>query len=83
MTAATKPGNHTNRIAALTGSTEPHPGTADDAVNESRLVGRMAFRNARVAGRDMDEAEQEFNKKRPPEWWLGWYDERLRRFFGR
>lgn len=51
------------------------PGTPDDDVLEFRREGRQGYRSG---------------KGRPPkghkhqiQWWLGWYDERLRRFYGR
>ncbi len=53
----------------------PHnPGTPDDDVSPMRLEGRQAYRKA---DESLEPAQGRI------EWWLGWYDEQLRRFFGR
>ena len=56
----------------------PHnPGTPDEEVSYMRRLGREAWRQD-------DKSTLPLNG-RPgrTEWWLGWYDERLRHIFGR
>lgn len=60
------------------------PGTPDKDVPAMRLCGRRAWR---VKDEPLDTII-EYGCPKPGaagriEWWLGWYDERLRRFFGR
>lgn len=63
-----------------------NPGTPDGEVSRLRLSGRLAFRRRGMVLGDRLPPELPL----PPigehgraEWWLGWYDERLKRFYGR
>ncbi len=54
----------------------PHdPGTPDGGIPDARLKGRRAYRDK------LTEPPQGTEGK--VEWWLGWYDEELRHWFGR
>jgi hypothetical protein len=53
------------------------PGTPDAVVPLKRLRGRVDFRVG------MTEPPASIVQNDRVGWWLGWYDERLRRFFGR
>lgn len=59
---------------------EHDPGTPDEMVSDARLAGREAARNTPS---DVLEVELHVPKKYRTDWWLGWYDERLKRFYGR
>lgn len=70
-----------------TDTTLHDPGTPDDDVTPMRLRGRLAYR---LACRSAGGRPRAFNiekavpvKRDRLEWWLGWYDERLRKWFGR
>jgi hypothetical protein len=52
----------------------PDPGTSDLAVCADRLRGRVAYRDAPEVQPVGQETVQ---------WWLGWYDEVLRKWYGR
>jgi len=69
-----------NRVRGLLEIEEPHPGTSDAKVSPWRLVGREAFRSGATPGHSQSLAVPEGHRV---EFWLGWYDERLRRLFGR
>ena len=63
----------------------PHdPGTPDDDVSPVRLRGRRAYRHKDESmERLIEYACPEPGAPGRTEWWLGWYDERLRHIFGR
>ena len=65
-------------MKAIHDKPSPHnPGTPDDDVPPMRLKGRQAYRDDDKASVPVHDQAGKI------EWWLGWYDERLRRFFGR
>lgn len=55
-----------------------NPGTLDDEVSPGRRAGRRAYRLT-----DGKHPTSPLRKKHRYDWWSGWYDEQLRRFFGR
>lgn len=59
------------------------PGTPDDDVSEARRAGRQYWRkhpgNA-IRAEMVAILQRERNRA---EWWAGWYDERLRKFYRR
>ena len=56
----------------------PHdPGTSDDDVSPMRLVGRKAYRKQDESSEPVRGMDGRID------WWRGWYDEQLRRWFGR
>lgn len=61
------------------------PGTPDRLVGEMRLKGRMHARQfASVDHKGFDTFRVHgISKHDAQEWWLGWTDERYKRFFGR
>lgn len=64
---------------------EIDPGTPDNLVGKMRLKGRMharQFSDVDRKGFDTFRAHG-ISKHDAREWWLGWTDERFRRFFGR
>ena len=58
---------------------EHDPGTPDDYVSPGRLTGREAHRE----GREPESTAAALRKGFRTDFWLGWYDEELRRFYGR
>lgn len=53
----------------------PNPGTPDDEIPDDRLVGRIAARG----GKSVD--ANPFVRAGRVDWFLGWYDVRLERFY--
>jgi hypothetical protein len=53
----------------------PNPGTPDDWVSLQRRMGRTAARDGRPVGANP------FPGAGRVDWYLGWYDVRLRRFY--
>jgi len=56
---------------------EPNPSTPDSQVSPGRLEGRRAARVGRLA----DENPHAGAKEGRVDWYLGWYDVRLRKFY--
>jgi len=52
---------------------EPNPGTPDEEVSPMRLRGRMAAR--------LHLEQPPLRKQDRTDWWLGWYDVQLERFY--
>lgn len=71
---------NTNRINQLVMPSlkEPHPGTPDSQVPRQRRAGRLA---ARRGAKDCPHTLCEGSANDRTQWWLGWYDVRLARFF--
>lgn len=61
----------------------PNPGTPDELVSPVRLSGRRAAREHVASDPTGDSVCPPLSKPNRVDWWLGWYDERLKRFFGR
>jgi hypothetical protein len=60
------------------------PDTPDDEVSEFRLSGRLAARRQAAGVDERPDNELPLPDRGQPgrtEWWLGWYDERLMRFY--
>jgi hypothetical protein len=64
---------------------EPNPGTPDDQVSRFRMDGRLAARFGPILRDGLPGGLQppEIGEPGRVDWWLGWYDEQLRRFYGR
>ena len=60
-------------------SFEHDPGTADGLISKVRLSGRESHRK----GYEPEPMAAALRKSSRTEWWLGWFDEELRRFYGR
>lgn len=56
---------------------EIDPGTPDERVGIKRLRGRVDYREG------VQQPSEWMPKNDRVQWWEGWYDERLRRFYGR
>ena len=59
------------------------PGTPDSDVSPVRLAGRERYRQAPEDQRGADEQARGMEKDHRFDFWRGWYDERLRRIYGR
>jgi len=86
--------NHTNnRIVRVLSCSEVeensiNPGTPDEEIPVYRRRGRNSYRLgltcvAIVGYLVIPDIKKDIPVSKQKEWWLGWYDEQLRRFYGR